>query len=200
MADEPIRTIVEGAAVEFTVDGSRFIGHVASADSVSGAETVVDAVEAEHPDATHVVWAYRLTGSPPIERASDAGEPSGSAGKPALGVLRGEALEGIVAVVVRYYGGTNLGYGGLVRAYTTAVADAIEAATTEVRQPSASVSIEVAYDDSGSVHAILDGEDVAYDASYDTRVRIDASVPVDRVGAVLDRINSATSGRADIDW
>lgn len=200
MSDDAIRTVVEGATAEFTVSGSRFIGHVAPANDEAAVEEVISAVADDHPDATHVVWAYRLSGQPIVERATDDGEPGGSAGEPALGVLRGEDLKDTVAVVVRYYGGTNLGYGGLVRAYSRAVGDAIEAASTERRQPTTSVQVQFGYDDSGSVHSILDSEGVEYEAAYEECVTVEVTLPTNRAEAVIDRIQSATGGRAAIEW
>lgn len=199
MSEDAIRTVVEGGSAAFTVSGSRFIGHLAQAPDEATARSVIESVADDHEDATHVVWAYRLATTPVTERSSDDGEPGGSAGDPALGVLQGEELLDTVAVVVRYYGGTNLGYGGLVRAYSRAVGEALAAATTTRRQPTQAAIIEVDYDDSGRLHAILDSEGVDYDADYGTVVSIQADLPTDRAPAILDRIRSATGGRATID-
>lgn len=199
MPEGAIRTVGEGGHVEFTVQGSRFHGVVAHADSRTAVETAVERVSDEYPDATHVVWAYRLEDDPAREHFDDAGEPGGSAGKPALGVLQGEELRNVVAVVVRYYGGTNLGYGGLVRAYTRAVSKAVEAAEIESRPLTRTVSIEVGYDDSGTVRNILDSENVAFEAQYEEQVTFRVTVPADRFEALVDRIRSATRGRGRID-
>lgn len=113
-------TVAEAATAEFVVQGSEFIGHVRPVDSVDAAEAFIDAIKAEYADATHNVPAYRVrTGDDGEgyflrEYASDEGEPSGSAGKPALNVLTQQELENCAVVVTRYYGGTNLGVGGLV--------------------------------------------------------------------------------------
>lgn len=199
MTDGGIRTVVGGATAEFTVNGSRFIGHVAPAQDEDEAGSIIEEVRQEYPDATHVVWAYRLAGAPVLERADDAGEPGGSAGQPVLGVLQGDDLENVVAVVVRYYGGTNLGYGGLVRAYARAVKDALAAATVEVRQPTRTVDIGVTYDDSGTVRGVLESEELEYDATYGETVSMTVEIPDGRMDTVLDRLRSATSGRIETD-
>lgn len=199
MAGDEITTVSTAASTEFRIKGSHFIGHVAPADSVETAETVIGGIRSDHPDATHVVWAYRLATDPVTERSTDAGEPGGSAGEPALSVLRRRGLTDVVAIVVRYYGGTNLGYGGLVRAYARGVSGAIDAATIETRRPMEHLRIEVAYDDSGTVRAILDSESIDYTASYETAVKFDTRIPVDQEEAVIDRIKSATGGRARIE-
>lgn len=193
------RTVAAATRVAFERRGSRFIGHVAPAESVEAADAVIDAVATEHPDATHVVSAYRIATDPTTERADDAGEPGGSAGKPALGVLRAEDLVDVVAVVVRYYGGTNLGYGGLVRAYSRAVRDAIDDATVVEHKPTTTLSVEVGYDDSGTVRSILKSEGLDFEACYDETVTFAVTIRSARLDAVIDRLRSATNDRATID-
>lgn len=105
-------TIAEPATAEFVVQGSEFIGHARPVESVEAAEAFVDRVSEEYADATHNVPAYRVRADPDgeflREYSSDDGEPSGSAGKPALNVLTQQNIENCVVVVTRYYGGTNL--------------------------------------------------------------------------------------------
>ncbi|MFB6243760.1 MAG: YigZ family protein [Halobaculum sp.] len=133
------------------------------------------------------------------EYSSDDGEPSGSAGKPALNVLQQRDLRGVVCVVTRYYGGTNLGVGGLARAYSRAVKEAVDAAGVVERRPREQFAVTVAYDDSGSVRGLLESAGVEFDADYAERVTFVVSVPTDEAAALRDEIRSATSGRADID-
>lgn len=175
-----------------------FVGHVAPARSVAAAETVLEAVDAEHPDATHVVPAYRVRAAPLREWASDAGEPSGSAGKPVLNVLQGDSLENVVAVVVRDFGGTELGVGGLARAYGEAAKKAVAAAGVETTVPRETFTVGVDYDDSGTVRGILDSVDVSFSATYEAAVTFEVTAPVDRAADIRDRLRSATSGRVDI--
>ena len=122
------RTIDGRARSAFTVQGSEFIGHAAPVETVAKAEAFIDDVAAEHADATHNVPAYRVRADPFREYSSDDGEPSGSAGKPMLSVLGGRELENVCVVVTRYFGGTKLGVGGLVRAYSKATKDVLDAA------------------------------------------------------------------------
>ena len=200
---EPYATVADRATAEFEVRGSTFLGHVCPVDDVEGAEAFVADVESAYDDATHNVPAYRVRTDPSgellREYSSDDGEPSGSAGKPALSVLQGQELVNVAAVVTRYYGGTNLGVGGLVRAYARAVNEAVEAAGVVERRPHRRLEIEVAYDDSGTVRGILESEGLAFDAEYTESVAFDVRVPVEAVETIGDRIRSATSGRATID-
>jgi putative IMPACT (imprinted ancient) family translation regulator len=134
--------------------GSRFLGVVEPAASESVALAVVDALAAEFPDSTHVCWAFRL-GAPARERASDAGEPAGTAGQPILRALRAAQLSDAVVAVVRWYGGTNLGRGGLVRAYGAAAREALDAAPRRMAIPTVVLAAAIAPDRSGLVKRLL---------------------------------------------
>ncbi|HOM67734.1 MAG TPA: YigZ family protein [Brevefilum fermentans] len=101
---------------------SRFITNAAPAFSVEEAQAFIDCVRKKHPDANHHVPVYLIGhGNAVIAHCSDAGEPAGTAGRPALAVLQGSGLGDIVAVITRYFGGTKLGTGGLVRAYSDSI-------------------------------------------------------------------------------
>jgi uncharacterized YigZ family protein len=195
---EAYRTVAGPGRASFEIRGSEFIGHVRPATSVEDAEACIAGLGEEYADATHNVPAYRVRAEPLREWASDAGEPSGSAGKPALNVLQQEALENVVAVVTRYYGGTNLGVGGLARAYSRGVKEAVDAAGITEERPHEQFTVTVEYDDSGTVRGILESADVDFEATYDAAVTFEVRVPTDDGAALRDRIRSATSGRATL--
>lgn len=203
-------TVAGRATATFEVQGSEFLGHVAPVDTVSEAETFIERVEAEYADATHNVPAYRVPaggasegtlGSDVMlrEYASDDGEPTGSAGKPALNVLVQREIRNVVAVVTRYYGGTNLGVGGLARAYSRAVKEGIDEAGVVEERPHRRLVVRTKYDDSGTVRGVIESSGVSFEAEYDEHVRFDLRVPVDEVDELVDRLNSATSGRVEIE-
>jgi uncharacterized YigZ family protein len=194
---ETYRTVAGRGQAALEIRGSEFLGHVAPATTVAEAEAFVEDVRAEYADATHNVPAYRVRADPLRERASDDGEPSGSAGKPALNVLAQEDIENAVAVVTRYYGGTKLGVGGLARAYARGVKEALEDAGTVERRPHERFSVEVTYDDSGTVRGILESSDAEFEAEYEATVAFAVRVPETAAPALRDRIKSATSGRAE---
>jgi len=196
---EAYRTVADRADAAFTVQGSEFLGHVAPAETVADAEAFVDAVREEYADATHNVPAYRVRADPFREYSSDDGEPTGSAGKPALNVLQQRGIENVVAVVTRYYGGTNLGVGGLARAYSRAVKEGVDAAGVVEERPHERFTVTVDYDDSGSVRSLLESAGVEFEAAYEAEVRFDVRVPVAAAADLRDRIRSATSGRAALD-
>jgi len=111
---------------ELLIKKSRFLGCVQPVPDRASAQEIVTSLREQHPGAAHVCWALMAGGH---SAAVDDGEPSGTAGKPMLEVLRHQDLEGVLATVVRYYGGIQLGAGGLVRAYTDCVAQALKSAT-----------------------------------------------------------------------
>ncbi|WP_135664871.1 IMPACT family protein [Halorhabdus rudnickae] len=198
MTDERYRTVAGPGEARFTISGSEFIGHARPVETVEAAESFVDSIRAEYDDATHNVPAYRVRADPLREWASDDGEPSGSAGKPALNVLEGQDLENVVVVVTRFFGGTELGVGGLVSAYSRAVKEAIDDADVREERPHERLAIEVAYDDSGTVRGILESEGVEFEAAYEEVVSFEVRVPTTETDALRDRIASATSGRATV--
>jgi uncharacterized YigZ family protein len=193
-------TVADRARAEFEVRGSEFIGHVAPADSVDAAEAFVGEVREAYADATHNVPAYRVPAGEEMLRewSSDDGEPTGSAGKPALNVLVQRDLRNVVAVVTRYYGGVNLGVGGLARAYARGVSDAVDAAGVVEERPHERFTATVDYDDSGTVRGILESTGVEFDAAYEARVTFDVRVPVEDGPDLRDRLRSATGGRVEL--
>jgi uncharacterized YigZ family protein len=116
------QTLSAAAHSELVIKKSRFIGCVQPVAGRAEAQAVVAALREQHPGAAHVCWALLAGGQ---SAANDDGEPGGTAGRPMLEVLRHQDLEGVLATVVRYFGGVKLGAGGLVRAYTDAVAQAL---------------------------------------------------------------------------
>jgi uncharacterized YigZ family protein len=116
------QSLTSPSTSELLIKKSRFIGCVQPVADRAAAQQVVAALRSQHPAAAHVCWAL-LAGGHSV--AVDDGEPSGTAGRPMLEVLRHQDLEGVLATVVRYYGGVNLGAGGLVRAYTDCIAHAL---------------------------------------------------------------------------
>jgi uncharacterized YigZ family protein len=115
-------TLAHPVHSELVIKKSRFIGCVQAVADRAAAQAVVARLRAEHPQAAHVCWAFMAGGQ---SAANDDGEPGGTAGRPMLEVLRRQDLESVLATVVRYFGGVKLGAGGLVRAYTDCVAQAL---------------------------------------------------------------------------
>ena len=139
---------VPAAPVEsqIVVVNSRFIASLAPAFSVEEARAFIDRVKARYPDASHHVPVYLIGhGDSVIAHCSDAGEPSGTAGRPALAVLQGSGLGDVVVVITRYFGGTKLGTGGLVHAYSDAMRAALAVTRRAERVATHTVMAEMPY-------------------------------------------------------
>lgn len=160
---------------DLLIKKSRFIGCVQSVDSREDAQAIVDALWKEHPTATHICWALLAGGH---SAAVDDGEPGGTAGRPMLEVLRHQGLEGVLATVVRYYGGVKLGAGGLVRAYTDAVAQALLNAEKIERIEKVSICCEIDYALEGRVRYFLEQEGIILrDVQHAAQVTMFFDVP-----------------------
>ena len=140
----------EPAHAQFTVKGSRFIAAIFPVSDEEEAKTLLAAIRKKYYDATHNCYAWRI--HPSLEKSSDDGEPSGSAGKPILQVLKGSGLTNAMAVVTRYFGGTKLGVGGLVRAYSEAASMALKKAKVINLYPLIVLSCSVSFQESQSVY------------------------------------------------
>lgn len=141
----PLYSLAEPVAAELEIKRSRFLAVVAPVTDEPAARAVVAAARANHPKARHHCSAFVLGPAPQVRRSSDDGEPSGTAGIPMLDVLVGRELTDVVAVVTRYFGGTLLGAGGLVRAYGGAVSAALEDAAITTRDLLVPLTVTVPY-------------------------------------------------------
>jgi uncharacterized YigZ family protein len=147
-----------------------------------------------HPAATHVCWALLAGGQSGM---SDDGEPSGTAGRPILEVLRHHDLDGVLAAVVRYYGGVKLGAGGLVRAYTDAIATALQGAARVERIAQARLIVEVGYPDETRVrHWLEQAQATLVESAYTMTVRLTIELPATEVAAARETLRDLTQGRA----
>ena len=134
MVPEQYRTVARHGVHEIEISRSRFIAELAPAATEQEAQDFVQRVRKEHPAATHHCYAYVIGADGGIQKASDDGEPGGTAGVPMLQMLLRREMRYVVAVVTRYYGGVKLGAGGLIRAYGGVVGEALDALGTVTRQ------------------------------------------------------------------
>lgn len=179
---------------ELLIKKSRFIACVEPMADRAGAQTRVAQLRAEHPGAAHVCWALLAGGQ---SAAVDDGEPGGTAGRPMLEVLRHQDLEGVLATVVRYFGGVKLGAGGLVRAYTDAVAQALLQARKVTLQRLTTLRCAVPYALEGLLRRELDATEGArlLEVSHGVLVELQFSLPEGQAGAFVARLNEAGQGR-----
>lgn len=172
---------VAGKTVEYEIEikRSRFITLIGRVTDEDEARAFIDSARDRFPDARHhcSAYIYHVDGSNPVERSSDDGEPSGTAGKPMLDVLKGSGLLDICAVVVRYFGGIKLGAGGLVHAYGGAVSETMEQVTAVTRALRELYTLEVSHADAGCLEADLRNRGVdIVDTAYGQAVTFTVSV------------------------
>jgi len=144
-------TVAHMNSAEIVIKRSRFIAHVKPVETEEEAIAFIEEMRKHHSDASHNCYAYIVGERDQYQKQSDAGEPSGTAGKPILEVIKHRQLKNIVIVVTRYYGGTMLGAGGLVRAYTDGAVAGIEAAVPVWRKLHQEVRIEADYSWHGKI-------------------------------------------------
>jgi uncharacterized YigZ family protein len=187
-------TVARAATVETEVRRSRFLCRVERVTDEDAARAVVDLARREHPDAGHHCSAYVLGPDGEVQRSHDDGEPSGTAGAPMLEVLRGHEVSDVVAVVTRWFGGTLLGAGGLVRAYGDAVRAGLEAAGTRRRHLSRLYDVRVGHADAGRLESDLRGRGLdVLDADYAEHVTLRlAAAPSTDLAALLAELTGGT--------
>ncbi|MEY4979523.1 MAG: hypothetical protein RLZZ352_1793 [Pseudomonadota bacterium] len=181
---------------ELVIKKSRFIGCVEAVADRNTARERLAHIRLQHPTATHVCWALLAGGH---SAAHDDGEPGGTAGRPMLEVLRHQGLDGVLASVVRYYGGTPLGAGGLVRAYTDSVAQALLHADKrpQVRQQNLHCTLPYALE--GWLRRELPAHSASLlSAVHGAGVTVQVQVPAHLAAALQQRINDA--GQGGIVW
>lgn len=155
MADDSYRTIKQIAEGYYTEKRSRFISYAIPVRTVEEAKEQVEKYRKDYYDARHVCWAYMLGADRKTFRANDDGEPSSTAGKPILGQINSNELTDILIVVIRYFGGIELGTSGLIVAYRTAAAEAIAAAEIEERTVDEDITVLFEYPFLNSIMRIV---------------------------------------------
>lgn len=186
-------TLAHPVHSELLVKKSRFLGCVQPVAGRAEALAVVERLRAEHPGATHVCWAL-LAGGQSV--ANDDGEPGGTAGRPMLEVLRHQQLEGVLATVVRYFGGVKLGAGGLVRAYTDAVAQALLQAQKLPLRKTLQFACRVPYALEGTVRRELQSAGaVLGEVRHGEAVEIAFGVSEDAAPSLQARLNELGQGQ-----
>lgn len=179
---------------------SRFVATVDRAASVEAARDLIAAVRAEMPDATHHVYAFVVgSGLSVTSGLSDDGEPSGTAGRPVLAVLQGSGLGDVCLVVSRYYGGTKLGTGGLVRAYARAARLVLAAVPTTLHEERSTAALVLAYSHYDAALRLLEAHRATLCRSdFEATVRLEVDLPASEWEALDAALSELTAGRATL--
>lgn len=194
------RTLLEYGEAEIIIDKSRFIGYAAPINSEEEAITFIERIKTKHRNATHNVPAYVLGENNEIQRYSDDGEPSGTAGIPVLEVIKKEGLKDVVVVVTRYFGGIKLGTGGLVRAYTKGAKIGLDAAKIIIKRLYELVHIKIDYTMLGKIqNEILQNGYLIKNTEYDDSVHFYLYIETSRIQQFEEQIIEWTNGRSTLE-
>lgn len=198
---EASRIVYKGGVGEFSLKKSRFIASVFSIDSEEAAMAYIEETRKRFWDATHNCFAYVVGTNNEIQRCSDDGEPSGTAGRPILDVILGEKIHNAAIVVTRYFGGTLLGTGGLVRAYSHATKEGINNSIIVNKSHGKKFSIELDYVGIGKLQYIVNQmELMMFETEYTDRVKAVVLSPYEKATTFENKITEATSGTAKIEF
>jgi uncharacterized YigZ family protein len=190
-------TVRNYGSSEIVIKKSRFIGHARPVESEDEAVTFIDELKKKYWDATHNCSAYMIGERDQFQKALDDGEPSGTAGKPILEVIKHRGLKNVVVVVTRYFGGIMLGAGGLVRAYTDGAVAGIDAAETIVKVLHREVIVEVDYTWYGKLENELRGRGFRVgEVSFTDRVSVQCLPEAEESERFQAWITDVTQGQA----
>ena len=194
------KTILEPGTDEIVEKKSRFIGYVKHTETEDEAVAFVNEIRRKHFDARHNCYAYSVDGQQQTIRFSDDGEPGGTAGKPILEVITGRGLCDVCIGVTRYFGGTLLGTGGLVRAYTDAAKACIEATDMVTKCLVVPMKLTTNYTDLGKIQYLLNSREIPIiDSVYGEDVVLQIEVLTDEVEQIKKQLTEATAARIQIE-
>ncbi|MCL6601463.1 MAG: YigZ family protein [Paenibacillus sp.] len=196
---EQYRTVRSSGSLEVVIRKSRFIGHVMPVENEDEAVLFIEEIKKKHWNATHNCSAYTIGERDEIQRQSDDGEPSGTAGKPILEVIRNQGVKNVVIVVTRYFGGIMLGAGGLIRAYTDGAVLALEAGEVITRVLRREVFVEIDYTWLGKVENELRGRGIKTgETLFTDKVTLTCLPCNDEGDAFIAWITDLTQGQARV--
>lgn len=191
------KIVYKGGEGEIVEKKSRFIAHVRRTDTVEEAEAFIAECKKKYWDARHNCSAFVIGTTGQNLRSSDDGEPSGTAGKPILEVLMGEQLCNVTVVVTRYFGGTLLGTGGLVRAYQKATKEALQRSIVMTKEKGRRMTVRIDYNDVGKMQHLFAAKEIpVLESIYTTDAVMIIVVKEECREAVLKEITETTGGRA----
>ncbi|KDR96072.1 uncharacterized protein, YigZ family [Peptoclostridium litorale DSM 5388] len=193
------RTVHEFGSDEVIIEKSRFIGYSKPVENEEDAIGFIEEIKQKHKDATHNVWAYTVGMSMNIQRYSDDGEPKGTAGIPVLEVIKKEDLRNVAVVVTRYFGGTKLGAGGLVRAYTRGAKIGLDAAKIAAKHLYTKLFVQIEYTMLGKIQNEFANKGyIIKDIEYGENVKLTVYSPLEIKEEIEEFVKEITSANADI--
>jgi len=188
-----LQTLIKINTVEFEIKKSRFIGEIYPCTTQQQAVQHLNRLASEHPNANHLAFAWRIRQADGFinERCHDAGEPSGTAGRPILAPLEGESLINVVVGVIRYFGGVKLGTGGLTRAYGNAAKMAIEQAEFEPWVEMTAFEMEIEYSELQSLeYQLKQCQGQLLDQQFSDKVKVLVQLPLAEKPSLLGKFKT----------
>ncbi len=197
---EEYRVLLEGGEGEIVEKKSRFIATIRRVETEEEAQAFIDEMKKKYWDARHNCSAFVIGSRGELTRCSDDGEPSGTAGRPMLEVLTGEGIRNIAVVVTRYFGGTLLGTGGLVRAYTQAVKEGLKACTVGTMCLGSEIQVTTDYNGIGKILYLLGQRGIeAKDSNYGENVTLNLVIRASDVESLSKEMVEVTCGKVEIE-
>lgn len=195
--NRPIKILYQGGSGEIVEKKSRFIATIEKIETEEEALAFIGKIKKQYWDARHNCYAFVAGQNQELQRCSDDGEPNGTAGRPMLDVLLREDIHNLVVVVTRYFGGTLLGTGGLVRAYQKAVQEGLKNSIVIEKMQGRMLKIDTDYNSIGKIQYILAQQQItAMDTIYTDKVEMQVMVPVEQLEAFQEAVTEGTNGTA----
>ncbi len=192
-----MKIVFEGGEGELVEKKSRFIATVRPVEREEEALAFLAEMKKKYWNASHNCFAYVIGANQELQRCSDDGEPQGTAGRPMLDVLLGEDIHNAAVVVTRYFGGTLLGTGGLVRAYSKSVQTGLAASKVIEKKAGKLVRVRIDYNGIGKIQYLLGQRGLqVVDSQYTDVAEIETLVPLEQAGELIEAITEGTNGRA----
>ncbi len=196
---ESYKLLYRGGTGEIVEKKSRFIADIRPVESEEEALLFIEEIRKKHWDARHHCYAWIIGRKGDQKRCSDDGEPSQTAGKPMLDVLEGAGICNVCAVVTRYFGGTLLGTGGLVRAYSGAVKEGLTSCTVLTVEPGVKLLIDTDYNGIGKIQYLFGQNQISIlESVYTEKVELTALVPEEQLESIQEEITEITGGKAEL--
>ncbi len=194
-----MNALIQHEECECVIKGSRFISEIFPVTTQNEARELLKAQKTKYFDATHVVHAFIIGDTAGIMGMSDDGEPSGTAGRPVLDVLKGSGITNIMLTVTRYFGGTLLGTGGLVHAYSGSAKDVLALAKTEPLVKKTDFVFSIAYDKYDVVKRIFGDYHISNIAEdFQTDITINGTIYADEASGFASRVFDMTQGKTEV--
>lgn len=197
--EKNVKICYSGGSGRIEEKKSVFIADVLPVHDEADTTAFMDSVKKRYWDASHHCYAYVLKGIPEVKKFSDAGEPSGTAGKPILDVIEGSHLEDVMIIVTRYFGGTLLGTGGLVRAYQSAAKEGISNSIILDKHDGELLTYVFDYDFYGKIQKFAEKEDISIiNPEFTDKIKIKLAVDKSFSKNIIDKVEEMSAAKANL--